>query len=305
MKPTEQSVCMKRQRDAGSSSSGGSARADRIELNVGGEIFTSSISTLVANSAYFSALFSRWDSKDEGVEQQAVFLDRDSDAFRVLLSCMRHKKALLPEGDRDLCIRAMLDAEVLGLDWLVHEVKATAWDREDSDTKDERLDDYNLQLGLDDDSRLSMDGLATEHKVALFDQMHGSLEKAVKNTILPGLFFASLSDAHRIKQLIPCPKDDTVVFFKNGDAAAGAESRRAVCLALVEGPRGHTHIEPVVRGRGIRKADPLAPWDMADYDEQLVTATEYMVKCPGLGYEDWAYAYKGEADVRGLEERVD
>ena len=38
-----------------------------------------------------------------------IFLDRDADSFRVLLSCMRHRTALLPEEDPLLCARVLLE----------------------------------------------------------------------------------------------------------------------------------------------------------------------------------------------------
>ena len=73
---------------------------DRVILDVGGTRFATSVSTLTANSTYFESLFSRWDEADE-----EVFLDRDPDVFRVLLSCMRQKKALLRNHR---CLRSAL-----------------------------------------------------------------------------------------------------------------------------------------------------------------------------------------------------
>ena len=86
------------------------AAGDRAVLDVGGTRFASSVSTLTANSTYFAALFSRWDH--DAQDQPEFFLDRDPDTFRVLLSCMRHKRALLPE-DRGLFERILLDAQFL------------------------------------------------------------------------------------------------------------------------------------------------------------------------------------------------
>ena len=81
--------------------------SDRVVLNVGGDHFTTSISMLSSNSTYFEALFSRWDKASE------VFLDRDPDAFRVLLSCMRQRRVMLPKCDNDLFERSVLDAAFL------------------------------------------------------------------------------------------------------------------------------------------------------------------------------------------------
>ena len=80
--------------------------SDRVFLNVGGEVFQTTISTLTANSEFFSRKFSsEWSSDAE----DEIFLDRDADSFRVLLSCMRHRTALLPEGDPLLCARVLLE----------------------------------------------------------------------------------------------------------------------------------------------------------------------------------------------------
>ena len=81
--------------------------SDRVFLNVGGDVFQTTISTLTANSQFFSRKFSsEWSTEDTDDE---IFLDRDADSFRVLLSCMRHRTALLPEEDPLLCARVLLE----------------------------------------------------------------------------------------------------------------------------------------------------------------------------------------------------
>ena len=81
--------------------------SDRVFLNVGGEVFQTTISTLTANSQFFSRKFSsEWSTEDA---EDEIFLDRDADSFRVLLSCMRHRTALLPEEDPLLCARVLLE----------------------------------------------------------------------------------------------------------------------------------------------------------------------------------------------------
>ena len=78
---------------------------DRVTLDVGGQQFTTSVATLSGASAYFSRKFSQdWESAPD----EEIFLDRDADAFKVLLSCMRNRRVLLPEDDKDLCARALL-----------------------------------------------------------------------------------------------------------------------------------------------------------------------------------------------------
>ena len=81
--------------------------SDRVFLNVGGEVFQTTVSTLTANSQFFSRKFSsEWSTEDT---EDEIFLDRDADSFRVLLSCMRHRTALLPEEDPLLCARVLLE----------------------------------------------------------------------------------------------------------------------------------------------------------------------------------------------------
>ena len=55
-------------------------------------------------ASFFARLFSdEWAASVQPDEE--VFLDRDPDAFRSLLSCMRNRSVLLPEHDTDLCKR--------------------------------------------------------------------------------------------------------------------------------------------------------------------------------------------------------
>ena len=74
----------KRKRGGSGSAQEEPVRKDHIVINVGGTRFTTSVSTLTGSSTYFEALFSRWDDDDKEPE---IFLDRDPDAFRVILSC--------------------------------------------------------------------------------------------------------------------------------------------------------------------------------------------------------------------------
>jgi hypothetical protein len=88
---------------------------DRVTLDVGGVLFHTSQDTLTANSAYFCGLFSgAWSSDGEDPQ----FIDRDPDAFRVLLSCMRNRSIILPKDDLALSARVLLEADFLGVDGL-------------------------------------------------------------------------------------------------------------------------------------------------------------------------------------------
>ena len=94
---------------------------DCVVLDVGGTLFKSTISTLTSSCTYFASLFSHeWAPAGESRE---IYLDRDPDAFKVLLSCLRNHVALLPETDPDLCKRVLLEAEFFGVEWLLRDVK--------------------------------------------------------------------------------------------------------------------------------------------------------------------------------------
>ena len=98
--------------------------SDRVTLDVGGSLFYTSKSTLSGGSSYFSRNFSdEWQGM--AAEDDPIFLDRDADAFRALLSCLRAGRALLPTG-RDLAVRLLLEAEYFGADAILNDAKLLA-----------------------------------------------------------------------------------------------------------------------------------------------------------------------------------
>ena len=195
--------------------------SDRVSLNVGGEVFQTTISTLTANSQFFSRKFSsEWSSDAE----DEIFLDRDADSFRVLLSCMRHRTALLPEGDPLLCARVLLEAQYLGVDWLLEHVKGVAY----THTRDP------------DDEDVSVQAIAEPH--VQFDTEHGGLDQALSSGVLPARFFGPVkTGSKRVKQIIPAGDNDAVMYDNSTD-----DMYRAVCYALLDNERGESEIEPVI-----------------------------------------------------------
>lgn len=279
-------------------------RKDRIVLDVGGTEFTSSISTLTANSTYFAALFSRWDDDDDNGNAD-IFLDRDADAFAVLLSCMRHKRALLPHNNTELFKRVLLDAQFLGMGWLETEVKARVFDHTEAEYKEYCVDAFNRKhMGtagferLEDYGQLDADGRAQ-----LFDCGYQSIDHAFERGYLPAQFFDSVHRDKKIKQLIPCPVGGEVIFYDEEHSEFGRERRKAICLALMEDWHGHCHIEPVVRGRGIVKPAPdrnLGAWLTTAEEDQLVPASQYIGHRGEGDDRHWAYAYSEESDEHRL-----
>ena len=231
-----------------SSSKKRARNSDRIFLNVGGEVFQTTISTLTASSEFFSRKFSsewnvlhtrlephsphatalqtgllltRLSLADQSDAEDEIFLDRDADSFRVLLSCMRHRTALLPEGDPLLCARVLLEAQYLGVDWLLEHVKGVAYTHT-RDPEEEVLE--------------------TESSHISFDREHGGLDQALSSGVLPARFFGPVkTGSKRVKQMIPAGEHDAIMFDNLTN-----EVYRAVCYALFENERGESVIEPVV-----------------------------------------------------------
>ena len=94
-------------------------RTDRIVVDVGGTRFTTSASTLTSASEYFERLLSpRWCAEPP----EELFLDRDPEPFKILLTYMR--TGLLELSKDNLARRVMVEAEFLGMQGFIDSVKA-------------------------------------------------------------------------------------------------------------------------------------------------------------------------------------
>ncbi|EJK70022.1 hypothetical protein THAOC_08658 [Thalassiosira oceanica] len=91
-------------------------RGRALALNVGGEEFAASASTLTSNSHYFAALLSG-DWAESGDEE--LYVDQDPEAFRVLLGYMRSGMVKVSAVDE----KVLLLAEFLGVERLVSAAK--------------------------------------------------------------------------------------------------------------------------------------------------------------------------------------
>ncbi len=133
---------------------------DRVELNVGGVSFHSTVATLTAKSGYFASLLSGNYKETAGDGVTKVFLDQDPESFRKLLAFMREgmiDAAVLDRG-------ALLLAEYLQMEELLVAVKARAY--------------KNLQPGS-----LKMNESAAAEE---FDKKCGGIRSALAGGILPG-----------------------------------------------------------------------------------------------------------------------
>jgi len=188
-------------------------RTDRVVVDVGGTLFTTSQSTLTASSSYFRMLFSgRWSS------DESIFLDRDPQAFAVLLCYMRNGDIDLSAESAALARRVLLDAEFLGVDGLLEEVKARAHHH------------------LHDKWRGSDAEAATA-----FDEEHGDLREAFRAGVLPARYFGPEAEkpappAARVVQIMPAPKGCKVRMKKRGEPQI---TLTPFCLALVEHPKSN------------------------------------------------------------------
>ena len=214
----------------------------RVLLNVGGQHFESSRSTLEGSSSYFQALLARWDEESSG---EPLFIDCDADAFRVLLSHMRiASNLILPDHDDKLCARVLLLAEYLGMEDFLAKVKAKAYN--------------NLHP--------EAEATAYEDAAAAFDAEVGSLQEAIDKKVLPARYFAPAPKPpppppeRIVKTLIPAPPGYTAMFTdgtflhgqvvdENYDVLGTDETELldVLSFAVVELRDGSTRVEAVVQ----------------------------------------------------------
>jgi len=163
---------------------------------------------------------------------------------------MRSGVLLLPQHDERLCARVLLQAEYLGMEALLAEVKAQAYANLHPDTHQEE-----------------------ERPLAqAFDEDVGSIAAAIRSKVLPARYFAAAPTPPAppppppervIKQLWPAAPGYRALFtngaFQWGDALADeddedmveddveSESLHILSWALVEHPDGTQHLDAVVQ----------------------------------------------------------
>lgn len=195
-------------------------RSDCVTIDVGGTRFKTTVSTLTASSAYFSAIFSvQWE--EEGRDE--YFLDRDAQPFGILLSFMRSGQLKLPKDNDELTEAILLEAEYLGIDAATRLVKARAHRNWHGQLRDKR------------------DNAAA---AIAFDQEHGGIASALASGVLPWRYFNSCRDQPNVLQLVPAPPGCkvTVKHVKDEEVL----TLPVHCLALVEngGLRGGRQSPP-------------------------------------------------------------
>jgi hypothetical protein len=147
-------------------------------LNVGGRTFRTTTSLLQQKTSYFRGMF------DSAAPEAEVFIDRDPDAFAILLRFLRHGivARALPRGDPDLCAAVLAEADFLGVETLLQPVKVAAY--RNMQVPRSRVGAISQRLN-DSSGELDDDGAAHA-----FDEAVGSITEAIEAGVLPARFFA-------------------------------------------------------------------------------------------------------------------
>ena len=245
-------------------------RNNRVTLEVGGETFTTTRDTLTRGSDYFEGLLVGDDDDAE------VFVDRDADLFRVLLSCMRQRSSAALPREETICARLLLEADFFGMAWLIDEVVSTAmrhshaYDAEREKACDEESDDE------------SDDGFA-KSAAQQFAAKFGSVVDAVRTGVLPSLFFRSDATPPVTTFVPAATRAELHVHLPNGN-----DYRLPVqALAVVERAGQPNTIEAVVP----RLSCDL---DKREYRRKgdFVLASQMMAELKAEGCEDVSYTMR-------------
>ena len=159
-------------------------------------------------------------------KSQEIFLDGDPEPFAIILSYMR--RGLLEMGsDESLARRVLMEAEYLGVDRLLEEVKATAH--------------KHLHEGWTG---------SDAEAAAAFDAEHGTLVDAIRSGVLPARYFGPVKrppepPEPRIVQILPAPKGTRVriwytvrtMYGENETYTDEFEDHDVEWLALLDRPR--------------------------------------------------------------------
>ena len=179
--------------------------SDIVQLNVGGEHFSTCISTLTTRSPYFEAMFSRhWtnhndenDDYDDNLVRgnelpsshlptpsQQIFIDKDPTAFKYILNYMREGYMNLPKDKEDgqngniynLIKNIITQAQYFGLDDFLFQVKVKT-------VKNCILHGQIFNFELDDSTRQTP--LESSQMMGVFDAKYENLIDAFDDGCLP------------------------------------------------------------------------------------------------------------------------
>lgn len=117
----------------------------------------------------------RWNNDDAHQvlnNQEHIFVDQDPKPFGILLAYMRSGRLNLPQKDPQLCEAVLLQAEFLGMEIFLNQVKVTTY--------------KNLRLLLLPQHPLP----STDDEIAsAFDENFGSVSEAITEGILPRCYY--------------------------------------------------------------------------------------------------------------------
>lgn len=166
----------------------------KIVLNVGGRRFETTTSLLQQKTTYFKGMF------DSATPSQEVFVDRDPEAFAMLLRFLRHGIVArsLPRGDPDLCAAVLAEADFFGVEALLQPVKAAAHrNMQPSTSRMGAISQQNLIENMEHAKRMLDDHAAAD----AFDKDVGSIVEAIEKGVLPTRFFGP--PRRTIQSLVP------------------------------------------------------------------------------------------------------
>jgi hypothetical protein len=86
--------------------------SDFVTLDVGGRLFKTSCATLVTSDGFFSRMLAESTWRERAGSPQPIFIDRDADAFPIVLSYLRSQRLCVDDSvDDSLLKKALVEAD--------------------------------------------------------------------------------------------------------------------------------------------------------------------------------------------------
>jgi len=104
---------------------------DLVYLNIGGVKFATTITTLTQKSTYFQSMFRWYNDNQSDNANPTIFIDKDPEPFKYLLTYMREGIIDIPKENDGLARGIILQAHYFGLNEFVRVVKITSWRNSD------------------------------------------------------------------------------------------------------------------------------------------------------------------------------
>ena len=164
----------------------------RVTLNVGGKRFETTVELLERKTTFFQGMF------ESAAPEAEIFVDRDPEAFALLLRFMRQGivAALLPRNDPALAASVLSEADYFGVDSLLQPVKAAAFRNQCLHKRFPHHHSPIYEPSAEPDPRDDDAKAAAE-----FDKRFGSVGQAIESGLLPARYFAPVE--RKVRALVP------------------------------------------------------------------------------------------------------